>query len=145
MKKIIPIVILAAAAVFLLAGCDAMLESIYPDQTGRDKGTNSVSVDVAVDPSAITDWYAHKVWIRLENMDTSVTWYRDSMVMGSSTSYRCYAGATFDFLSDGTYAVTAWFDSNDNGYLDFDEYARTPPAVYMSGSSSPASILISLP
>jgi len=41
MKKILPILILSAAAVFLLSSCDQMLEALFPAETGHGGTANN--------------------------------------------------------------------------------------------------------
>ncbi len=41
MKKILPILILSAAAVFLLSSCDQMLEALFPSETGHGGSANN--------------------------------------------------------------------------------------------------------
>jgi hypothetical protein len=120
MKKIIPLVLLATAAVFLLAGCDILLESIYPDQTMKNKGIYSLPVEVRANPSAINEWWNHKVWVQLTDSQGN-TQYQDSLFQGDSYSYTVFASTTFNFLNEGSYSVFVWFDANDNGQPDSDE------------------------
>lgn len=48
MRKILPLVILAVGALFLLSGCDALLDAIFQN--------NQITVDVWVSTSAHPDW-----------------------------------------------------------------------------------------
>jgi len=41
MRKILPILILSVAAVFLLSSCDQILEALFPNETGHGGSTNN--------------------------------------------------------------------------------------------------------
>ncbi len=56
-KKLLPLVLLAVAAVLMLSSCDAMLDAIFP--------TNQIIVDVAVDALTHTDYASSPVTVVL--------------------------------------------------------------------------------
>lgn len=116
-RKILPLLALAVVALFALSSCDAMLESLFPADTGQlsTQGTNSITVEAGV-------WwfYLDKPGtgkLRIEIWDSTFTNrvdYRtfDVYYTGYDT---IYYSADFNFLVDGTYYVEAWIDQNGDG------------------------------
>jgi hypothetical protein len=109
-KKILPLVILAITAVFLLSSCDAMLESIYPNQTG---GHNTISITV----NAQAAYGYNELYVYLYKSDgtyvTSLATWPDYYSAG-------YYYSTLDFkdLKDDTYYIEAW----SGGYYAYSSY-----------------------
>ncbi len=100
MKKIIPLVFVAIAAVFLLAGCDQMLEGIYPSQTG---GHNNIEITV----------YAHWLWgggsiyVELYKLDGTFVDALSFWPPYYSAPYY-YDTVSFSGLKDDTYYLRAY-------------------------------------
>ncbi len=105
MKKIIPLILVAVVAIFLLAGCDAMLESIYPNQTA---GKNTIDVTV-------NELYTYPQPIVVEVFDSAGNY------VASTSFYTIYANGSYYYndvaftrLKDDTYTLYAWIDINQD-------------------------------
>lgn len=149
MKKTLRLTLLAIAAAALLTSCDAMLESLFPDQTGQTTGTgNTITFDIkgydngstgglwdylGVHP---TTFASATIYVRLEDPENF------TVIQQTTTSFDqhySYAGtrtaeATFLNVPDGTYAFEVWYDYDSTGtpdaessltYLDYYTYYDT--------------------
>ncbi|MGD0725260.1 MAG: hypothetical protein ABSB63_06820 [Spirochaetia bacterium] len=99
-KKLLPLVLLAVAAVLMLSSCDAMLDAIFP--------TNQIIVDVAVDalPGHHLDFATSPVTVVLSGPTPATgTKYFDGYDIYN------YAHYTFSFtnLKDGFYTINAYY------------------------------------
>jgi hypothetical protein len=119
MKKIIPVLLLASVALFILAGCDKMLEGIYPDQTGQDKGNNTFQVQAEVISACFANPYGVKVYFTLkDDMGNALQTYFSDLTSSYNGS-RLEASAIFSLLPDGNYSVDVLYDAyGDNGLYD---------------------------
>ena len=104
MRKILPLVILAVGALFLLSGCDALLDAIF--------AKNQISVDVQVSNAYYNDWYygAGSVTLNFYDLSTGST----TTVVSGRTGYD-YTSSHFVFtftkLEADTFAITAFYNS----------------------------------
>jgi len=138
-RKIIAIAAISVVAVFFLAGCDQILENLFPNDTGHGKqsGTNSLTVTAYMwtDPYYATYAYIGKIHIDLlDSTGTVVQSYSswangyDVFYDGYYSSYNAYyrypVVTTFSYLNDGTYKVRVYCDLNGNNAFDdsTDEY-----------------------
>jgi hypothetical protein len=131
----------SALAILALAGCDAMLESIYPNETNP---SNTLTVTVYMDYNSVsTDIYQGPLTIVL---------YKDGETYATLTADVYYEGSrwieyyyTFTGLPKGTYTAYCWIDYNNDGDTTGDcDYGYYWPAeqgdgtqsVYLSGGAS---------
>ncbi|MCD6120513.1 MAG: hypothetical protein J7K04_01590 [Spirochaetales bacterium] len=141
MKKIIIISILAVSVIFLFSGCDAILEAMFPDETGHgDKsGNNSITINVDID-KGIPGWQDSEVWVELVGVNGN-DYYNtrhDFAWDDGNINNPAHIDLNFDFLPDGDYNANVWLDKNGNGYADNDEpfafvrtdYGNTFPMPY---------------
>jgi flagellar basal body L-ring protein FlgH len=144
MKKIIPLMLLAAGALLLLAGCDQMLESIYPDQTNKNNTvvTYTLPVEVRADPNTIPEWWNHDVWMQLTDSKGNSIW-QDSLFQGDSYSTTVYASTTFNYIEGGDTQLLVWFDANDNGVFDSGEPSGSS-YLYLDSSTSGVTDVITI-
>jgi len=118
-KKLLPLVLLAVAAVLMLSSCDAMLDAIFP--------TNQMTVDVAVSKNTIpaaafyADWY--NAYYFNNNPSTVALTLTDITAGTSTTRVRSWSGAdgiyvnyifTFLNLKDHVYSLSAYYNSYSN-------------------------------
>ena len=131
MRKILPLVILAVGALFLLSGCDQLLDAIFQN--------NQIYVDVRVHGYVgapfYSDWYETSV--NGVNSGHVVVYVQDSRghVTSASTywtsldSLYVHYGINFTGLKDDTFLVYADYTSYyAGGYSTFRAYA-TPSAT----------------
>ncbi len=112
-RRLLPLIYVAAGALFLLSGCDAMLDAIFP--------SNQITVDVAVSrTSYYNDWYAAFVY---------------GSYPGSVTLYM--------YDNGNPTAVTATWSSADANYVHYTftfiklkDHAFSFEAFYVSGHGS---------
>jgi len=115
MRKILPLVILAVGALFLLSGCDAMLDAIFQN--------NQMTVEVSVwNGTYPVDWSQTYYYGRTSGI---VTVYLTNTSTGSTTTANIgwtsadgayvYYQADFTDLKNDTYLVTAWYTSYYTG------------------------------
>jgi len=108
-KKLLPLVLLAAAAVLMLSSCDAMLDAIFP--------SDQISVDVMVSksysPAFYTDWYygtPSRVTLTLFDATANVISTQSSGWSDIDSNYVHYV-FTFLNLKDHVYSFTAQYSS----------------------------------
>jgi len=150
MKKILPILILSAAAVFLLSSCDQMLEALFPAETGQlHKTDNTITFTVvgqeyysysAQVPGYGYGWWAYKdqygngpyttygtrpVIVQLWDSSGNTLLETKSATFGSfNSSNQVTATVTFNNESDGSYTFKVWYDADNDGssYLESTYY-----------------------
>jgi hypothetical protein len=111
MRKLLPLVLLAVGALFMLSGCDAMLDAIFQD--------NQITVDVFVTIPPYPglgqyyyDWYYGTGTVTLTLYD--VTAGTNKVVVSGRTGYTSTASHfvfPFTKLKSDTYMVTAVYTS----------------------------------
>jgi len=103
-KKLLPLVLLAVAAVLMLSSCDAMLDAIFP--------TNQIIVDVSVDALTHQDYAISPVSVYVSGPSSASA----SKHFDGYDNYN-YAHYTFSFtgLKDGFYTINAYYDSHFTG------------------------------
>jgi hypothetical protein len=136
MKKILPLVILSVAAVFLLSSCDQMLESLFPSQTGHGPTThynNQIVVNVngwdSYGYNQVYDSYGYGAWqyedtyyyyvtnpnttpIYVDLLDSSGSVVGTAQITyfeGGGVNLARTASTTFTGLKDGNYTVEVWY------------------------------------
>jgi len=131
-RKMIPLMALAIMVGFALSSCDAMLESLFPNETNKGQvQVNSITVTVNLDKGSfdayygLGAWQMHKVWVVLEKYDSVSNKYKpvengyqSSYLIGDANDYAAPARAQFryDGIPDfGDYQLWAWFDYYSNG------------------------------
>jgi hypothetical protein len=139
MKKLIPLILLTGV-VFFFSSCDAMLESIYPDQTGQGGGDNSIYVTVDVNALLFPDYNYHNVCFELYMSDDNGSSYN---LYQSLQTYLYYASSTtaegsasFSFLPDGSYYVVAWYDQVSDGTFSTNEDGDSTISYDLAGGDS---------
>jgi len=104
MRKILPLVILAVGALFLLSGCDALLDAIFQN--------NQITVDVWLNPTTHPDYPAGYAHVTTTVYDTnSGSSYTASNVWSSydyGTGYVHYY-QTFTKLPSDTFTITSQY------------------------------------
>jgi hypothetical protein len=142
MKKLLPIILLAGSVFFLLAGCDAMLESIYPEETGHGGGTNSITLVTEIDPDTYIDYYLHEIYFELQDSNGVVLQtYSNTPSYNFDTEY-AEASVTFAYLADGNYSVFAWYDSTYNAKYDNSEAWNQTSLISLNGGIDPTETLL---
>jgi len=141
-KKIIPLLAVVVVALFALASCDQMLESIYPEQTGQT-GTNTLTVQADVHYyyagySVGDDIYYGPLTVLLKK--DGVTYDKQTTWLNNPYYYNTISSTwTFNNLPDGTYTAYVWIDYNNdgttNGDYDYGNYWPTS-SYYLSASST---------
>jgi hypothetical protein len=138
-RRILPLLAIAAVALFALASCDQMLESIYPDQTVNVAGNNTFILDVH------TDWNSVGYDIYYGPLTVVLT---DSLgnVVDKRTTWLSYQGYddiisewVFSNLKADTYSAYVWIDYDNDGTTSGDyDYGYYWPVSsgYLSGGSS---------
>ena len=116
-KKLLPLVLLAAATVLMLSSCDAMLDAIFP--------SNQISVDVMASKHTFgTDFYSD--WYHCNPSTVTITLVDNTAgtmqtQVGSWTDIdNHYVHYVFTFLKlgDHVYSMTATYHSYASG-LDY--------------------------
>jgi hypothetical protein len=120
MRKILPLVILAAVAVFSLTSCDALLDAIFQK--------NQITVDVQINTLTHT-WFSYEsVTVTLIDTNTGETWV-DSQGWGSYNGISHVADyyfSSFRNLPNDTFQVYASYPGSygdipaTNGYNFYD-------------------------
>lgn len=153
-KTLLWAALVAVAALFLLAGCDAMLEAIYPDQTSH--GTTLYSFNVSATPNAVNPVAAqqlayNQVWVDLidagtgQVVDVTNGWlsaYADSSgnIIVSEQPYQ----AAFS-VPQGSYYALVWIDTNGNGQYDpLDEYGVYSVTASVGPANPTATVYVDL-
>jgi len=99
-KKLLPLVLIAVAAVLMLSSCDALLDAIFP--------TNQIFVDVAVDATSHSDYDSSSVTVVLSGPSSgSDTAYWDGYF--DSYGYAHYY-VNLTGLKDGTYEIDVFYN-----------------------------------
>lgn len=119
------------ASMLLLAGCNGMLQIIYPNQTA-----NTVNLAVSTADSSITPSNASTVQVLASlfssNASYPIATYGTGVVYDPrSASYT--ASVTFSGLTDGSYYVLVWLDENGNGTWDRGEPYYLSPDFSLHG------------
>jgi hypothetical protein len=124
-KKLLPLVLLAAAAVLMLSGCDAMLDVIFP--------SNQIIVDVRVDRFVYNDTAISPVTVVLSGPSSA----NASADRGGLDSHG-YAHYYFDFenLKDGNYTISATYHGYYTGAWVVGPYLVTLPDDHSSNPDS---------
>lgn len=151
-RKIIAIAAISVVAVFFLAGCDQILENLFPNDTGHGTtaGTNTLTVSAFMwtDPVYVTSGYVGKIHIDLVDSSGTVvqtysTWangydqYTYDYWWGTGDYYYRYpVSTTFYYVNDGTYKVNVYCDLNGNNQYDVSsEYFASNNYSYYTGDS----------
>jgi len=134
MKKII--FILAILAVLLLSGCDAMLESFYPEFADDNEVTINISI-TAGDISAFGYNTNKPLYIELyTNGENPAT----NSPVRSIKIYNKFDYTAKLYVSEGTYDIYIWQDSNDSGnYNGGDFKLNAFPSITLTGTDDTAS------
>jgi hypothetical protein len=145
-RKLVLLVAITVAAAFVLTGCDAMLESIYPNETNPPETYNSLTVTVYADYSSVgADIWTGPLTIAVYKDGALYTTLTDDLSnywYGYNLIEYYY---TFTNLPSGTYMAYAWIDYNNNGTptgdYDYGDYwpavqSDYSSSVYLSGGSS---------
>lgn len=133
-KKLLPLVLLAVAAVLMLSSCDAMLDAIFP--------TNQIIVDVAVDALTHTDYASSPVTVVLSGPSSAT-----ASKHFDGYDFNNYAHYTFSFtnLKDGLYAIDAYYYGVTTGtWLVGPTYILMPDHSPFNPDSSGRSVTIQL-
>ena len=109
-KKLLPLILIAMAAVLVLSSCDAMLDAIFP--------TNQISVDVMVSKHTpatdfYSDWYfgyPSTVTLILTDQTSGVSTTQVGSWSDIDSNYVHYI-FTFLKLGDHVYTMTAYYHS----------------------------------
>jgi len=115
-KKLLPLILLAVGAVFLLSSCDAILDAIYANNT----------VNVTVDVSSSNIGYANTksyVWVGLSGASTA------TQTVGASTiniGLDSLFYPTFNKQPNGNYTITVYY----YGYAGGGTYVQYGPETY---------------
>ncbi len=100
MRKILPLVILAAGALFLLSGCDALLDAIFQN--------NQITVDVWVVASTHPDYAVGNSHVTTTLYDTnSGSTYTSSASWQSYDGYYVHYYMSFTKLPSDTFQITS--------------------------------------
>ena len=136
MKKLL-IAVIIIAALFVFSGCDAILEGLFPDQTGQwgdGEGSNSIEITVFI-PKSTPDWWNSEVIIELREVNDQpipdtirYVWPWDPDPMDENAD--AIATARWDWLPNGEYRVSAWLDINPDGWADEEEPFGTVQTEY---------------
>jgi hypothetical protein len=115
MRKLLPFVLLAVGALFLLSGCDAMLDAIFP--------SNQISVDVWVTAYTHTD-YAVGAYVSVTLHDnTSGTSKTATTTWQSYDGYYVHYRVSFTKLKDDNFSLTST-------YVDYLGYTTSTFYIY---------------
>jgi hypothetical protein len=135
-RKILPLLAIGLVAMFFLAGCDQILENLFPKDTGHDtnSGNNSVMINAFLwtDQDKVTSpWFGE---VHIDLMDATGTtvvkstsdwaysydtyYYDDYPYYTYLYYYRYPVTGSFNFIPDGTYKIRVWYDANYNGQYD---------------------------
>jgi len=147
MKKILPITLLAVAALFVLSSCDSMLEALFPkDTVGVDTGNNTITFQIYgtdynynfshygfsgtwdyQDPSSgawIHTFANGQIHVEVYDnssstvpVDTQTTFFAGNSF--GSDALRT-ASVTFVALKDGNYTFKVWYDAKPDGVPDLE-------------------------
>ncbi len=141
MKKTI-FLVLAAAALLLLSGCDAMLEAFYPEYAKNYDNYNVLTVEY--DLNSLTAQQI--INLDLNNKPIKVELYLSGQTPTANVPVdfiEVYGEASYwyDFyVSDGSYDIWIWQDTNGSGKLDTGEFVLKDdttviPKFFFSGTS----------
>jgi uncharacterized protein (DUF2141 family) len=134
-KRILPLLALAAVVLLAMTGCDKILETMFPVETGvrtgggGTAGTNTVNVSVTLPTAGVANFSQHDIYVKLERTDGSTApqiRHRPASLPPGQTTGDATMSTQFDFLSDGGYHVTAWLEMNGNGQPDPNEPQGAP-------------------
>ena len=110
-KKTIALLVLAASMVFLLTGCDQMLEALFQ----MNKNTIEINAQIPIPSSQPAGWWDQKVWFKLMLNSTLVSQGKQSANMiGNSLGDWAIATVKFEGLEDGNYTIVVWLDNDGN-------------------------------
>ncbi|MGA2378587.1 MAG: hypothetical protein ABSG85_04705 [Spirochaetia bacterium] len=115
MRKLLPLVLLAVGALFLLSGCDAMLDAIFP--------TNQIYVDVAINKASYpNDWFntwhfgSYPGTVTLQLYDVKSGSFTTATGSWMSVDYNyIHFAFVFTKLNDDTFELTANYLSVNYG------------------------------
>jgi hypothetical protein len=116
LKKILPLVLIVAGAMFMLSSCDAMLDAIYP--------SNQILLDVTVLKSFNPDYYDGRAFVSAQIVGTT------GVAASASEFYNAWDGVNphyiykFYKLSNDTYQVNAQYFGPSSG----------PSLIYTTGT-----------
>jgi hypothetical protein len=125
MRKLLPLVLLAIGAIFLLSSCDALLDAIYPN--------NSLTIDVAVS-TAHVDWAVPGSYAFIDVYDSAGNLATLSAPFSSYDLNYAYTSVNFPKLKNDTYTVYAFYHSVYSGY-NYGASVYSPSQVVSFGSS----------
>ena len=101
-RKTLPLVLLAVAALFLLTSCDAMLDAIFPVPT------NTLTVWVPISQTIHPYWHSTDVTVYLYNGANSLVAQQTVGYDSGTTAFpKAWYVATFSKLANGTYSLVA--------------------------------------
>ncbi len=149
-KKILPILVLALAAMFVLAGCNQILENLFPNETGHgttvtNNSTLNVQAYLWTDPNYVSypwgsDGYSKVDIDLIDNSNHTVVAHKEQYA-GKTTGYqpdytytdiyyhylagRYPVTVTFPAVADGNYTVRVWLDTDETGVWDPAEFYQS--------------------
>jgi hypothetical protein len=149
-RKILPLLAIVLVAAFILAGCDSVLETLFPNDTGHGGGSTPANNTISVTAFLWTDrYYATSAYfgkVHIDLMDstgTTVVQSASQWVSGWDSSfydswvyysygiyYRYPIDASFNFVPDGTYTLRVYYDLNYNDKYD------SPGEYYVSNQNT---------
>ena len=112
-KKLIPLILLAIGALFLLSSCDQILDALYANNTITVTTTVSNSDTGAVNPKSYVT-----VTISGATGGTQTAYYSYT-----ASGYSYYDTLSFEKLPNGNYTITAYYV----GYAGFGTYVQYGP------------------
>jgi uncharacterized protein YceK len=134
-RKLLPLVVLAVGALFLLSGCDALLDAIFP--------TNQIQVQVSAyknsGPDYLADWgfqYNSIVTLTLYDITDGSQTTTVTSWDGIDSNY-LYFNFTYTSLKDHTYTLTAMYHSASSGFNYSQTFFSDPHGLLMNAISLP--------
>jgi hypothetical protein len=126
-KKLLPLILLAVGALFLLSSCDAILDALYANNTINVTPTVSNAYPGAVSPKSYVN-----VIISGATGGTQTAYYSYT-----SSSVNYYDTLSFSKLPNGNYTIAAYYFEYAGGgtYLEYGPQYQSLSMPY-NGSSS---------
>jgi hypothetical protein len=134
-RKILPLVLLAVGSLFILSGCDAILDAIF--------ASNQIQVQVTAYKNTgldfLADWTFQRsstVTLTLQDLTGNTQTSTISSWDGIDSNY-LYFNFAFTSLKDHTYAITAVYYSPTSGFTHSQTTFFDPHNVPMMSISMP--------